>query len=79
MHLRTVHAVVRRRQRQRSGGVTHPLRWLVLGVLAVQPVALWLILSTLTTLGLAAGAVGGAYAAYNALVAFLPSPESIGQ
>ncbi|MFN8497439.1 MAG: transglycosylase domain-containing protein [Anaerolineae bacterium] len=79
MRLRTVHAVVRRRQRQRSGGVTHPLRWLALGVLAVQPLALWLILSTATSVALVAGAVGGAYAAYNALVATLPAPESIGQ
>ncbi len=79
MRLRTVHAVVRRRQRQRSGASERPLRWLALGVLAAQPVVLWLVLSTLTTAALIAGTVGGAYAAYNALVATLPSPETIGQ
>src|SRR3954454_23798536 len=79
MEMRTVHAVVRRRQRRRAGGRTPWVKGIVLALLTTQPVAVALNTLAFLCLALIITTVGGAYLTYSNLVRNLPGPEVVGE
>ncbi len=79
MDLRTVRAVVRRRQRRRQVAGFPVLPTLGLLFLTTQSTVIASVAGLALAVALVAGAVGGAVTAYDNFTRTLPSPETIGE